>query len=202
MRYLAEGPLAWIDMALLRCLAWTTMQGKWISYATLHLFRLRQTTSLIVYPNHLKMPLIYFARETRLNPTFSKLLNVPFLSCFCSSGCAQWWISEVSHFTELKSQSKTQQSSLIICLNQVLKHQSVMVPWRQIRAFSKFDRNFMSVRSEKTQQNPNRRSLPNLDSIPGLSYSSCHGVLWNGCFFLWLREAEGCASPNIKTPRT
>lgn len=172
------GPLVWMGMAVLRCLAWTVVQGKCVQHATPHLFSLSRTTFLIVNLPHSEMPLLYFAGETCTGPVFLRHLSVLFFpSCFGFPGCIQWWILQVSLLTEPKSQSKTQQSSSITCLTHTGTHQSVMVPLKQISAFSKFDRNFTFVTKNKTPK-PSQRSLPNMDSIPGLSCSSCHDVSW------------------------
>lgn len=163
------------------------VQGKWVQHATPHLFSLSWITFFdgIFAPLRDGRFLLYFAGET-LN---SQSIWVCFcLSCFGSPGCV-WWILQVSHLIEPKSQSKTQQSSSIICLTHKWKHQSVMVPLKQIRASSKFDRNFTFVTAKpnqpkQTEKNPNKPTNPcqssshNMDSIPGLSFNSCCSVSW------------------------
>lgn len=138
-------PPDWMGMVVLRCLVWTVVQGKWVQHAAPHLFSLSWTTFSIVCLHHFEMPLLYFAGETCTNPHAQGLWACCFLSCFGSPGCIQRWILQVSYLTEPKSQSKTQQSSSIICLTHTWKHQSVMVPLKQISVFSKFYRNFAFV---------------------------------------------------------
>lgn len=153
------GPLVWMGMAVLRCLAWTVVQGKCVQHATPHLFSLSQTTFMIVNLPHSETPLLYFAGETCTDPAFLRHLSVLFFpSCFGFPGCIQWWILQVSLLTEPKSQSKTQQSSSITCLTHTGTHQSVMVPLKQISAFSKFDRNFTFV-TKKTNPKTQPKKL-------------------------------------------
>lgn len=107
-----EGPLVWMGTAVLRCLAWTVVQGKWVQQATPHLFSLSRTTFLIVYLHHLETPLIYFAGETCTNPTFSRHLSVLF-------SLPLWfpWLFAVMNFASVTfnwAQISKQNSAIII----------------------------------------------------------------------------------------
>lgn len=107
-----EGPLVQIGVAVLRCLARTVVQGKWVQHATPNLFRLSQTTFLIVCWHHLETQLLYFAGETRTNPMFSRHLSALF-------SLPLWfpWLYSVMNFTSVTfkwTQISKQNSAIII----------------------------------------------------------------------------------------
>lgn len=154
-----EGPLACMGMAVLRCLAWTTTQGKWIQQC--------HSPSFYAESNHLfdciSAPLrdasTVCCRRNKPKPHILKAFEYVF-------SLLLWflWLYSVMNLTSVtfnwtQISKQIQQSSSIICLTHVLKHQSVMVPLRQISAISKFDRNFTSVRRKKNPTKPQPKKL-------------------------------------------